>query len=278
MGKTVILFFCFLTRLSAVFCQEKVITELPSTLSESSGLLVVGDSFLSFNDSGGKPEVYVFNSAGKLTHTCLITNAENIDWEAITQDENGNVYIGDFGNNGNKRVDLKIYRLHLNELLKKEISTAEIISFSYLDQKKFPPEKTAWYYDAEAFIARNDSLFIFTKNRTSPFDGLVKVYGLANKRGIQKLKLYPSIPLPATNWLENSVTDACLYKNTLFLLTYRYVYVFDYNVGVPKLIDTIEFNSVSQKEGVYYCNGALYLTDEKTFLGSAKLYKIYYPL
>jgi hypothetical protein len=278
MGKNVILFFCFLTRLSAVFCQEKVITELPSTLSESSGLLVAGDSFLSFNDSGGKPEVYVFNSAGKLTHACLIKNAEHSDWEAITQDENGNVYIGDFGNNDNKRVDLKIYRLHLNDLLTKEVSTAEIISFSYPDQKKFPPEKTAWYYDAEAFIARNDSLFLFTKNRTNPFDGLVKVYGLANKKGVQTLKLYPSIPFPATSWLENSVTDACLYNNTLFLLTYRYVYVFDYSLGVSKLIDTIEFKSVSQKEGIYYSNSAIYITDETTILGASKLYKINYAL
>jgi hypothetical protein len=274
----VILFFCVLTSIGGPFSQENVLAELPAPLSESSGLLVVGDSFLSFNDSGGKPEVYVFNSAGKLTHTCLIKNTENVDWEAITQDENGNVYIGDFGNNGNKRTDLIIYRLRLNELLTEKIATAQIISFSYPDQKQFPPEKTEWYYDAEAFIARNDSLFIFTKNRTNPFDGLVKVYGLANKKGVQTLKLYPSIPLPATSWLENSVTDACLYKNTLFLLTYRYVYVFDYSVGGPKLIDTIEFNSVSQKEGVYYSNGALYLTDEKTFLGSAKLYKINYPL
>jgi hypothetical protein len=175
-------------------------------------------------------------------------------------------------------VDLKIYRLHLNELLTKEIATAEIISFSYPDQKKFPPEKTEWYYDAEAFIARNDSLFIFTKNRTNPFDGLVKVYGLANKKGVQPLKLYPSIPLPATSWLENSVTDACFYKNTLFLLTYRYVYVLDCKLSVPKIIDTIEFNSVSQKEGICYSNSAIYITDEKTILGAAKLYKINYPL
>jgi hypothetical protein len=278
MHNYLVLSLCVLVSIGLVFCQENVVTELPAPLSESSALLVVGDSFLSFNDSGGKPEVYVFNSPGKLTHTCFINNIENLDWEAMTQDENGNLYIGDFGNNGNKRTDLKIYRLRLNDVLTKDAVSAEIISFSYPDQKDFPPEKKEWYYDAEAFVARNDSLFIFTKNRTSPFDGLVNVYGLANNKGVQKLRPYPSICLPATSWLENSVTDACFYKNTLFLLTYRYVYVLDCKLSVPKIIDTIEFNSVSQKEGICYSNSAIYITDEKTILGAAKLYKINYPL
>lgn len=273
--------FLVITLLSGVnftFCQEKVVAELPVIISESSGILVIGESFLSFNDSGGEPEIYVFNSLGKLTHTCRIENATNTDWEAITVDQNGFLYVGDFGNNSNKRKDLVIYKLTTADVLTKQSVKASKISFSYPDQQQYPPKDTRLYYDAEAFIVKNDSIFIFTKNRTKPFDGLVKVYGLSNKIGNQTLKPYSPIKLPATSWFENSVTDACLHKNTLFLLTYRYVYVLDFSTRTAKIIDTIEFNSATQKEGIYYTKGTIYLTDEKTFLGPSKLYKISYPL
>jgi hypothetical protein len=253
-----------------------MVAELPVSIAESSGLLMINNSFLSFNDSGGEPEIYVFDVFGKLTHVCRLENASNIDWEAITIDQNGVIYIGDFGNNNNKRKDLKIYRLHSADVLSKKTVSVEVIRFSFPDQKEFPPEKTQWYYDAEAFVAKGDSLFIYTKNRTKPFDGIVKIYGLSNLPGEQSLKPYPSLHLPPTSWLENSVTDACLYKEKLFLLTYRYVYVVDFHS--LKIVDTIEFEGVSQKEGIYYKDGWIYITDESTLLGSAKLYKINYPL
>jgi len=234
--------------------------------------------FLSINDSGGKPVVYVLDAKARLTHTCTIENAKNVDWEAITMDTKGNVYIGDFGNNNNDRSDLTIYRLKLVDVLSKSVAKATSIQFYYPDQHQFPPDKANWYYDNESLIAKDDSLFIFTKNRTKPFDGKVMVYGLANQPGTQKLKAYAPLSLPETSWLENSVTDACVIQNTLFLLTYRYVYVFNIRNSIPQLIDTIEFDSASQKEGLTYSKGALYLTDEKTILGAAKLYKINYPL
>jgi hypothetical protein len=39
-------------------------------------------------------------------------NAENIDWEEITKDKEG-IYIGDFGNNENKKKFIKLQRLSL---------------------------------------------------------------------------------------------------------------------------------------------------------------------
>lgn len=265
-----------LTLNNPVFCQEEIVVELPPQITESSGLIAVDSAFLSFNDSGGAAEIYVFNKLGELVHSCSILNASNNDWEAITQDDNGFIYLGDFGNNNNQRKNLRIYKLRADDVLNKLSVTADIITFSYPDQKDFPPEKPEWYYDSEALIAHGDSLFIYTKNRTKPFDGIVKVYGLSSKQGLRELKPYASINLPPTSWTENSVTDACLFENKLFLLTYRYIYILDF--PTLKRIDTIEFNGLSQKEGVFYNGKTIYLTDEKTILGSAKLYKITYPL
>jgi hypothetical protein len=47
-------------------------------------------------------KIYGLNPKGKLEKSITIQNAENIDWEEITKDKEGNLYIGDFGNNENK--------------------------------------------------------------------------------------------------------------------------------------------------------------------------------
>jgi hypothetical protein len=43
----------------------------------------------------------------KNTNDCKYNN---IDWED-TKDKNGNLYVGDFGNNDNERKDLCIYKI-----------------------------------------------------------------------------------------------------------------------------------------------------------------------
>jgi sugar lactone lactonase YvrE len=43
----------------------------------------------------------------------------NIDWEDITKDKDGNLYVGDFGNNDNERKDLCIYKIDKKSLTTK---------------------------------------------------------------------------------------------------------------------------------------------------------------
>ena len=91
--------------------QFEQIASLPAILNESSGLENAGSGeFWSHNDKGGNPELYRFDTLGMLEQTLRITNASNVDWEDMTIDDAGNIYIGDFGNNNNERTDLKIYK------------------------------------------------------------------------------------------------------------------------------------------------------------------------
>ena len=63
-------------------------------------------------DSGNANEIYGLNfENGAIEKTLTIENTENIDWEDITKDKEGNLYIGDFGNNDNERKDLCIYKM-----------------------------------------------------------------------------------------------------------------------------------------------------------------------
>jgi hypothetical protein len=96
--------------------------KLPSIIDESSGLAFYNDTLLiTHNDSGDKPLLYFFTLRGKLVHTLFIENALNEDWEDITSDNQGNIYIGDIGNNNNKRKDLKIYKISGAGLLQNKV-------------------------------------------------------------------------------------------------------------------------------------------------------------
>ena len=85
----------------------KVIIDLPLTLSEVSGLETDTNTDLLWmvNDSGNKPILYGLNLAGDIIKSIKI-NAKNRDWEDLTTDPEGNIYIGNFGNNDNDFVCL----------------------------------------------------------------------------------------------------------------------------------------------------------------------------
>ena len=258
--------------------QEEV-TKLPQEIKETSGLICIdGEKFLTINDSGGEPIIYVFTHEGKIVHRCTLTNAQNIDWEALTTDYKDRIFIGDFGNNKNQRKNLGVYTVSLQKILTSETIEASYFSFSYPDQTNFPPNKKELYFDAEGFVYYQDSLFIFTKNRTVPFDGKVNVYGLSTSDSVQVAKSYPEIQLETTSWLEDSVTDAALVNGHLILLTYSKLYVFNWTPQQHQLIDKITFDRITQKEGVCYFNGTVYLTDEQSVLGKPKLYTLNYEL
>ena len=129
------------------------ITKLPKNLGENSGMVTIVDSTIwLIEDHGNKDEIYKVDFKGNLLKDLKVKNAKNHDWEDLARDENGNTYIGDFGNNSNKRKDLVIYKIPNPEIEAGEKIDAEKIKFSYQDQKDFPPEVAELNYDAEAFF------------------------------------------------------------------------------------------------------------------------------
>ena len=55
--------------------------------------------------------VVAINALGRLIAEFPVEGATNEDWEDITIDDAGNLYIGDIGNNKNERDDLRVYRV-----------------------------------------------------------------------------------------------------------------------------------------------------------------------
>ncbi|WP_299799430.1 hypothetical protein [uncultured Maribacter sp.] len=156
----IILFICTAT----VAAQENVQTvgELPNGVFETSGLIYFNGSLITHNDSGNEAVLYELDTLTLLIQRRVnITNISNIDWEAISQDDDY-IYIGDFGNNVGTRTDLAVHRILKEEYLSSNTVTATTINFSYENQQAFENNGNS-DWDAEAFFVIDDRIVVLTK-------------------------------------------------------------------------------------------------------------------
>ena len=145
---------------------ETLITQLDSSLNEDSGIIYWNNLIWTFNDSGGKNQVYGCDPlSGKIKITLQFLNAWNTDWEDIAQDEK-NIYIAETGNNFGGRKDLQIYILRKNDVTDQAYQEVNVdrIAYRYADQIHFGKGLKKHNFDCEALFAFNDSLYIFTKD------------------------------------------------------------------------------------------------------------------
>ncbi len=138
------------------------IAELPAAIPEASGAEFFDGQLWVHQDGGAGPIIHKLDTlTGAALQTYSLTSIENADWEDLAEDANY-LYIGDFGNNGGNRTDLRIYKINKSVLLA-DTATAEVINFSFSDQVNFSNEYHAHNFDCEAFILLGDSLHIFSK-------------------------------------------------------------------------------------------------------------------
>lgn len=257
----------------------KEVATLDSKIRETSGIIVSNkNSIWTHNDSGGKNELYNFDSTGKIIRTVYIKNAKNKDWEDLARDTKGNFYIGDFGNNGNSRKDLRIYKTSSPENAADDTLSAEVINFTYEDQLSFPPAAPQQNFDCEAMISFRDSLYIFTKNRTKPATGYTKMYRLPNIPGSYKAVLIDSFYTGQGSSESNWITGADISKDEkkIVLLSNGKIWLFENFKGANFFNGKVtEFTlHFSQKEGIGFINDhEFYITDEVfQYIIGGKLY------
>ncbi len=245
----------------------KTTSRMPKDLIETSGLLAgVGHTVWTHNDSGGETILYQINNQGEILRKVWVSNAQNVDWEALASDYKAWVYIADIGNNANRRKDLRIYKIPHPDSLTTDTVQAEIIDFYYPNQKAFPPTSRHLNFDAEALIAYDDSLFIFTKNRTKPYSCYTYVYALKNTSGKQVATLKDSIYLPKTRRYFSWVTDAARhpFKDELVLISHKKAWIIHHFRTKPQLTPTKISGIFSQKEGVCFdLDGNVWVSNEK---------------
>ena len=90
---------------------EQVVRFVDPAIDESSGLVDLGDTLLTVNDSGDDAVVYVVDKASGETVGRTTYAEEVIDVEAMALGPDGDVWVGDIGDNRAHRVSVAVYRL-----------------------------------------------------------------------------------------------------------------------------------------------------------------------
>lgn len=255
------------------------ICPLPKQVLESSGLYVQNpDSIWTQNDSGNNRKLYLVDTFGTKIRTVEMVGGTNIDWEELATDAEGNIYIGDFGNNFEDRQDLVIYKTINPALIYTDNFFAETITFHYEDQNAFPPPFQQWYFDCEAMFIWSDTIFVFTKDYSIPYNGFTRMYQFPTTPGDHTAIFSGVFYTDNDNFFEGSVTGAALSpdRSKVALLSNHKLWVFYdfegqnfFNGAVKEFI----FTEDSQKEAVAFVNECdIYLTDEQHNDIGGKLY------
>jgi len=213
--KQYVVFLMFLLTITNTFAQDYHIADkflMPTVLEETSGLVFFNGRLITHNDSGNSPQLYELDTlSGAITRTVTISNASNVDWEDIAQDDEY-LYIGDIGNNNGTRTDLKIYRVSKSEYESSTSVIADVINYSYADQDNFThnPHNTNW--DAESLVVWEDKLFIFSKNWV---DNEVNLYVIPKVPGTYSAEIESNYNIQGLLTAATVSSD-----NVLFLLGY----------------------------------------------------------
>jgi hypothetical protein len=261
MSRVLFIAVCFIFLAASV----KRTGSLPKSLKEISGWVFVNDTTLiAHNDSGNDAKLFVINLSGKILHQTTLKDVDNIDFEDITSDGLGHIYLADIGNNSNKRKNLVIYKLKTSKVLTEDEVTPKKITFSYPEQKQFPPAPNKMHFDAESIAYYKDSLYIFTKCRSVPFDGACQVYALPTTAGNYKAKWKYTMTTGKRDWYRDAVTGADFFKDELYLITYNRLMIYSFKKRKAVFKQQIAMNPISQKEAVAVRkNGWIYIADER---------------
>lgn len=279
MIRKIIFFFTFIVCISCQnFGQLKILADLPKSLKEVSGVEfeVKSDLIWMINDGGNQPKLFAVSKKGKIKREIYV-ETKNRDWEDLTSDEKGNIYIGDFGNNLSKRKNLKILKIN-KKYLNRKSAKVEKIEFEYENQEKFSSKKKSLLFDAEAFFYFKNYIYIFTKSRVKKKYGRTFLYKLPAKKGNHVAKLIGEYKncKDLKCWITSG--DISDDGTKVALLSQKNVLIFsnfkddDFFSGT---VEEIALENKTQKEGICF-NGAnkLLVTDEKAGGEGGNLYEI----
>ncbi len=228
---------------------------LPNNLKEISAAEIFEGSktVWMIEDQGNSPKVYGFDLTDKHPlKTIIVENAKNNDWEDLTSDNEGNLYVGDFGNNSGKRKEFNIYKL--NTITKAENTiNAEVISYSV--------PKSMENEDFESFFLYKGYFYIFSKD-----DKKGTVIKVANTIGNTEAKIVSEFNLKGK---DGAITSADISADgtQVILLNHDKLWKLSNFKEDDFFSGTIEkqsFDHNTQKEGLCYLNSeTVIITDER---------------
>ncbi|MFD2822901.1 hypothetical protein ACFS5M_04420 [Lacinutrix iliipiscaria] len=249
-------------------CQSgnlEVIGDISPSLTEVSAIETVSNLDLLWvvEDAGNQPIIYGLNTNGSIETSIQISNSKNKDWEDLTTDSTGNLYVGDFGNNNKKRKYFKIYKVENLDTTNNK-TTAKTINF------KLPV--TVKSLNFESFFLWKNAFYIFSKDAKT-----CQLFKVPNRIGNHVAEFISKHEFKGEN---NKVTSADISEDgkTVVLLNHDKLWKlsqFESDDFFSGKIQSHNFNHNSQKEGVCFKNeNEVLITDESNKNSNIYLYDL----
>jgi len=249
---------------------------LPPVLSEISGMICIRDTVFAINDSGNGSFIYMLDASDfSRRATVYLRNIRNIDWEELCYFD-GDLYIGDFGNNLGNRKDLAIYRLPLKNLFDHSPAPGKI-QFNYAAQVSFKimPGKHPW--DCEAMVVNNEGIWLFSKNWKDRYTILYRINDEIMHYSATALDTLKIDFLVTGSFLDSESDELflCGYtKKSTYLAVIRDYTKTGFSTD-PEVYHIPELENM-QVESVYVKDNYIYLASERTSRNQ-RIYKIIKP-
>ena len=162
-----------------------------------------------------------------------------------------------------------IYKIENPIDIKTDTTEAEIIKFTYPEMGKGKVKAKDKNYDLEAFVEYKRNLYLFTKNRTKPFDGITKLYKVGDHAANFDAQLIGEFKTCTTLEKLCWITSAAISpdRTKLVLLDSTSLWLFENFEGDNFFsgdVSRIDLGVVTQKEAVtFYDDNTLVFTDEE---------------
>jgi hypothetical protein len=221
--------------------------------------------FWTIGDSGNPPELLAIDTTGVLRGRFVLPNVANVDWEAVAVGPcpaGTCVYVGDTGDNAERRAEVMIHRVVEPVLRDRERGTVGAVETLRL---RYPNQS----HDVEAMgVTPEGTLMLVTKGRSQ---GVLLYEVGAEKwgRGVAVVATrVDSLPIPPSGSNGRQVTDLAIQDSgtRVVVRTYRDLFVFERspNGRLTPLVACDILGKEPQGEGVAWLpDGRLMLVSER---------------
>lgn len=235
--------------------------------------------FWTLSDSGNPAAIYALGRDGRLLGSFEIDGAKNNDWEAMALDDAGRIYIGDVGNNSNRRRDLEVLvveepmvELEGNHRVgppPEPLAIVERLPYHYRDQVQ-PPDGRIRDFDCEALFWARGKLYLLTKERTGGGTVLYRFDRGATRPYLSKVGRFDFGDLDGPSGMTTTGADASFDGGTLAVLGYRAIFLFDrpaegddYFAAPPRRTIRLAQGVTKQAEGIAWDGQDLVISNEQ---------------
>ena len=235
--------------------------------------------FWTLSDSGNPAAIYALARDGRLLGSFEIEGVTNNDWEAMALDDAGRIYIGDVGNNANRRRDLEVLvveeptvELEGNHRVgppPAPLPVIERLPYHYREQVQ-PPDGRIRDFDCEGLFWARGKLYLLTKERSSGGTVLYRFDQGATRPFLARVGRFDFGDFAGPSGMTTTGADASFDGATLAVLGYRAVFLFErpaegdnYLSSQPTRTIRLSQGVTKQAEGIAWDGEDLLISNEQ---------------